>query len=379
MFKRYELDARATSSTTARHRNREEENEAANPRCCCCKASHVILATSVFLFIMSLSLMLLGFYMNNEVRGWSLSAFELLGFLCIAVGAFSFVLSATGIMAARSKNKVITYAYFLQLLLLVAFLICTFVYGIVENANISDYLDKNWDAISDTVGFTGERDEVEQSLHDWFYGFVAIGSVGTAVLSVSLVSAMRMLGLRAIAISTLVTLGMLGFAEFVLAFFTAGSGLPGPTTWLLFGCSVVQVICAACGICGFRNLNRECMFWFFIILLIASCGLLYVAVDTYLWMRDHDPDHPEQLLIVFAITLVSIFLMWTSLLFGGLFYCKRRKAFKDADRRAELPVHFSDYGSRQRGGAGGGGGGGGRRGGGRRPGRVREYNARSAL
>ena len=80
-------------------------------------------------------------------------------------------------------------------------------------------------------------------------------------------SAMRMLGVRAIAISCLITLGLLGWAEVGLAFVTKGE-INRPTTWLLLACAAVQVISSITGICGFRNLNRECVKWAFTILLI---------------------------------------------------------------------------------------------------------------
>ena len=57
--------------------------------------------------------------------------------------------------------------------------------------------------------------------------------------------------------------------------------------------------------------------------------------------------------------------MYASLLFGAIFYCKRRREFKDADRVNEIHGQFSDYSNRRRPS--------------RRPGRAREYNARSAL
>lgn len=81
-------------------------------------------------------------------------------------------------------------------------------------------------------------------------------------------SAMRLLGVRAIAISCLVTLGFLGCVEFGLAVVTKEEIDSRPTTWLLLSCAVVQVVCAICGICGFKNLNRECIKWFFVILFI---------------------------------------------------------------------------------------------------------------
>eukprot|EP00966_Prymnesium_polylepis_P275346 6361602-Prymnesium_polylepis.1 len=75
--------------------------------------------------------------------------------------------------------------------------------------------------------------------------------------------------------------------------------------------------------------------------------------------------HPENLLLLFGIALVACFFMYASLLFGAIFYCKRRAAFDEADRANEVQPEFSTYSNRRRPT--------------RRPGRVREYNARSAL
>lgn len=109
----------------------------------------------------------------------------------------------------------------------------------------------------------------------------------------------------------------------------------------------------------------------------SSSGLVYVVVWTYTKLKEDEQaqylegeaaeqrlQHPEKLLLVFGIALISSFFMYSSLLFGGCFYCKQRAAFTDADRAAELPAEFSET-SRQRPN--------------RRPGRAREYTARSAL
>ena len=97
----------------------------------------------------------------------------------------------------------------------------------------------------------------------------------------------------------------------------------------------------------------------------SSSGLVYVVISTYTWLRDEEAEHPENLLLVFGIALISVFFMYTSLLFVAIFYCKRRAAFTQADRAAEIPAQFSDCGNRKRPN--------------RRPGKTREYNARSAL
>jgi uncharacterized membrane protein YhfC len=200
---------------------------------------------------------------------------------------------------------------------------------------------------------------------------------------------MRLLGVRAIAISCLVMLGVLGCAEVGLAIVTREQ-VNRPTVWLLLSCAAVQIVGCLCGICGFKNLNRECMKWFFLILLIrrglrrtsniavvvrhsplapvlcflSSSGLVYVVVSAYTALRESENDHPQNILLVFGIALISAFFMYSSLLFGAIFYCKRRGAFHEADRAAEVPAQFSDFRSRRPN---------------RRPGRAREYTARSAL
>ena len=80
-------------------------------------------------------------------------------------------------------------------------------------------------------------------------------------------SAMRMLGVKAIAMSCLVTLGLLGWSEVGIAVVTQGQ-VNRPTTWLLLACAAVQVLCSVTGICGFKNLNGECIKWAFTILLV---------------------------------------------------------------------------------------------------------------
>ena len=76
-----------------------------------------------------------------------------------------------------------------------------------------------------------------------------------------------MLGLKAIAMSCLITLGLLGWAEVGIAVVTQGQ-VNRPTTWLLLACAAVQVLCSVTGICGFKNLNTECVKWAFTILLV---------------------------------------------------------------------------------------------------------------
>jgi len=218
---------------------------------------------------------------------------------------------------------------------------------------------------------------------------VGVGITAVAMQLVTLFSAMRMLGLKAIAISCLITIGLLGCAEIAIAIMTHGE-VNRPTTWLLVSCAIVQMVCSVCGICGFKSLNRECIKWAFLVLLISSGGLVFVVVSTYSSLKNEereviqrdsqsierevlpsrsrallaDMQHPEHLLLLFGIALISAFFMFSALLFGAIFYCKRRSAFREADAACELHGQFSDCASKRRP---------------PRRGKAREYNARAAL
>ena len=98
----------------------------------------------------------------------------------------------------------------------------------------------------------------------------------------------------------------------------------------------------------------------------ASRLCRYVVVSSYLYLRDNAGSaHPENLLLVFGVSLVSDFFMLSTLVFGGVYYCRQQRAFRRADRRNEVPAQFSNTTTRKYG---------------KRGGRVpREYNARNAL
>jgi len=370
MFRQY--DTHVTSATQSAARSRAEQAEKDDPACCCCKATSVIIACNTGLFFFSIGIMMIGFFINNEVSGWELSLFDMLGTLCIFTGAFLFVVSIVGVMAARTLNTGFMFVYFLLTLLVVSVMCLSVVYAVVETDHIATYLSENWASIEQVICGSEDRavcdlptyDEANQLMHDYFYVLVGIGFSAVSIQFITLFSAMRLLGVRAIAISCLVALGLLGWAELGLAILTQGQ-VNRPTTWLLLACAAVQVVCSVCGICGFKNLNRECIKWAFIILLVSSFGLVYVVVMSYVWLRDEETEHPENLLLLFGIALVACFFMYASLLFGAIFYCKRRAAFDEADRANEVQPEFSTYSNRRRPT--------------RRPGRVREYNARSAL
>ena len=200
-----------------------------------------------------------------------------------------------------------------------------------------------------------------------------------------------MLGVRVIAYSFLASIAVLGGGGIYIAYATRGD-VPKATTWLLYASGAVQALCGVCGIVGFKNLNRECMRWTFIILALSSFGLgcatrrailgasqaqfgdalrllrlcRYVVVSSYLYLRDNAGiAHPENLLLVFGVSLVSDFFMLSTLVFGGVYYCRQQRAFRRADRRNEVPAQFSNTTTRKYG---------------KRGGRVpREYNARNAL
>ncbi|KAL3922527.1 MAG: hypothetical protein SGPRY_004531, partial [Prymnesium sp.] len=408
-FRNYDASITSATQNAARERARAEEKR--DPTCCCCKATDVLIASNTVLFFFSIAIMIIGFFINNEVSGWSLNLVDILGSLIIATGVFLFVLSILGIMAARTTTMTLMFSYFLLTLLLVSTLCLSVVYAVVEADDIRVYLQKNWDRIQLVLCGPEESarcnapefDDVNKMLQDYFYIFVGVGFAALATQFLTLFwyahspvlalpqttyqqtpsvaiqlpslvgSAMRMLGVRAIAISCLVTLGILGIAEVGVAILTAGQ-VNRPTTWLLFACAGVQVTCALTGICGFKNLNRSCLEWAFLVLLISSGGLVYVVVTSYAWLKEGGrqaylvgfacQQHPEHILLLFGISITSAFFMFSSLLFGAIFYCKRRSAFQEADRACEIHGQFSETANMRRP---------------RRGGRPREYCARGAL
>jgi len=78
------------------------------------------------------------------------------------------------------------------------------------------------------------------------------------------------------------------------------------------------------------------------VLILACAGLVYVVVSSYQYLRDHKMEHPENLMLVFGIALVSDFFLLVTGVAGSCFYCKQRGAFAAADERAKGTVHFSD-------------------------------------
>lgn len=143
----------------------------------------------------------------------------------------------------------------------------------------------------------------------------------------------------------------------------------------------------------------------------SSSGLVYVIINTYAWLKEDQakpeaerlqvsylitlldaqsplisllgarsslrssrphftvpPQHPENVMLLFGVALISAFFMYTSLFFVAIFYCKRRGAFKEADAAVEIHGQFSDCAAPGK----------------RRPrrnkrGGASEYNSRSAL
>ena len=92
---------------------------------------------------------------------------------------------------------------------------------------------------------------------------------------IDLIAAMRLLGVQIIAYAFLIVDGVLGlFCTYIALQTSRGPqgpgdrdpGIPRVTTWLLFACGGVMCVCSICGLIGFKNLNRECMRWCFMVL-----------------------------------------------------------------------------------------------------------------
>ena len=322
--------------------------------CCCCSTLRVISVCSTITFILGIVFGIIGLFVNEKVHGWEASSFEMLGSLCIALGIFLVFLSLLGLCASRTHARTPLLAYFFLLLLLSAALLLACLYAVVEADKLRSYLRDHWPTIKQHLGIddlVGGEGVAFEDVLSWASEYLAIiGSVGAsavAVLFVALAAAMRELGVRQIAMTFLAVLGVLGLVEIAISFATRGN-VPPATTWLLLGCAAVQMLCAATGICGFRLLNAECLFWSCLVQLVSTAGLAYISAGTYLWLRNAHVSKPENLLLVFAITVVATFFLATTLAFVLILYCMRRRAFLEADRAAELPIEFSDYATRER-------------------------------
>ena len=133
--------------------------------------------------------------------------------------------------------------------------------------------------------------------------------------------------------------------EAALAYESMGD-LPRAASILLFGCAGVQVIAFLFGVCGIRNLNRECICTALCILLLAAAALGWVGIATYLWLRDTTPVHPLNLLLVFGVAMVAEFFILVTLTFVACAYRALRGAIREEESSAEMREDYSDYTAR---------------------------------
>jgi len=352
LFKEY--DSGITSRTAQASRNKLENSSNKDPYCICCKSTSVLIFTNTVTFVLSLGLIIVGAFINNEIKGWELRTFDIIGNLVLGMGFFVAVVSIVGIFAGRTNARMLLFIYFMAILLVSYLLLLVVVWALLEGDDVAELLDRHsnsseghtshWEHIQKVVGTDASREDVTEILQDYMYATSAVGLAGLLMLLCALVSTVRLLGLRAIAYSCLVTLAVVGGAC-IYAGVTSRGEIPSATSWLLFACGAVQCIVALCGLAGFKNLNRECMRWFFIVLVLACAGLVYVIVSSYQHLRNasHDMDHPENLMLVFGIALVSDFFMLITGVSGWLFYCKQKGAFAAADKAALGTIHFSNH------------------------------------
>ena len=356
----------------------------AEATCCVCfLAMTVLRLASVALFLLGFALCGIGIYVNQRFEGWDLSAVNLLGWFCFGVGIVCVCLSLIGICAARtqSASRLPIFGYFLTLLMILAFVMLACVIAAVESDKVRAYVHQHWDTIHARLGLSafaedrdgdGQKDELTiheavELLREWLVVIASVVGGAIAILLVALGSAMKVLGLRAIAMCFLASNGLIGLAEIAISAYTYNH-IPLATSALLLGCAGIQLICSVTGIVGFKRLNRECICCSMLVLLCAVCGLAYSSVASYLWVRNVKLLHPEHLLLVFAICLVADFFLLGTLVFVSLLYCYRRHAFTEVERAQQLGVEYSDYDQRvrerraaskermKRGGAGGHGG-----------------------
>ena len=190
MFADYNTNAAPSFTEQARAR-RDAEERNTDPFCCCCKSSHVLITCNTATFIFSIGLILMGAFVNNEVKGWKLAMFDMLGNLCLAVGAFIAVVSILGIMAGRTKARIFMFVYFMLVLMVAVLLVLVIVFIATENDKIDFFLRENWEEVQKVVGVDVDVDDAASLLHDYFYVIAAVASTGCGINIASIGAAAR--------------------------------------------------------------------------------------------------------------------------------------------------------------------------------------------
>ena len=192
MFADYNTNAAPSFTEQARARlRRVAEERNTDPFCCCCKSSHVLITCNTATFIFSIGLILMGAFVNNEVKGWKLAMFDMLGNLCLAVGAFIAVASILGIMAGRTKARIFMFVYFMLVLMVAVLLVLITVFIATENDKIDFFLRENWEEVQKVVGVDVDVDDAASLLHDYFYVIAAVASTGRGINIASIGAAAR--------------------------------------------------------------------------------------------------------------------------------------------------------------------------------------------
>lgn len=296
LFKEYNSSITSRTATAAsRSVDRDDSNK--DPNCCCCTSTSVLIFTNSVTFVLSLGLLIVGAFINNEVsvralpstiqtaravararthraqptaspsaapQGWELRTFDIIGNLVLGLGIIIALVSMVGIFAGRTNSRTLLFLYFMSIMLVTYLLLLVVVWALLEGDAMGELLDGNWEQVQKVVGTDASRDDVVELMQDYMYATTAVGGAGLLMLVSALVSTVRLLGLRAIAYSCLLSLAMLGGACLYSGITSRGE-VPVATTALLYACGAVQVLVAICGLSAFKNLNRECARWFFIV------------------------------------------------------------------------------------------------------------------
>lgn len=244
-------------------------------------------------------------------------------------------------MAGKMKSPILVFIYLLCLLLLTGAVLLSVVVSFVEASFVNELLERHWDTIQEMTGSELTLSEAEELVGNYLHVIGGVGIGWALLLFLAVSSSMRMLGVRKIVLSFLCCLFVLGVAQGYFAVASLGK-VPKITSWLLFSCAGIQVISACAGSCGFKYVNRECICWLFFTLSLSCAALCYVAVSTFLWIKQKDSEeNPEQLLLLFAISVVSCFFSVVTLAFALIHYCRQRRSFRARERSKEIHGEFS--------------------------------------
>ena len=131
-----------------------------------------VIFCNLLVFLLGWVVGIVGAFVNQQFQGWELSAFNMLGWMCVALGIVLVLLSLLGVCAARRNrtHDLWLFLYFVLLLSLCTALALAAVLAAVEADKVGQYITENWAVTHERLGLAalaavdGNADAAEPTL-----------------------------------------------------------------------------------------------------------------------------------------------------------------------------------------------------------------------